>query len=213
MLVNFFGKTKKWDEKNLHHHLISRWMRTRWTQLWQKLMSTTTGRWTSASSSWWCTSRWTSFERIDQARTQVGSTDTMEEMRIAFRCSLLITSSFSLKPSSHQGFWHGRWWKDLQRRVPRVHAQLWRALLGGGHRADDQAGRPRRQRSYSKIYWIIEEKINLQWNDNSWSGFIDFEEFVRMLTMDDDEGGLEGNTHARMVGTPNRMARSLDLMQ
>ena len=36
--------------------------------------------------------------------SQVGSTDTMEEMRIAFRCSLLITSSFSLKPSSHQGF-------------------------------------------------------------------------------------------------------------
>ena len=62
---------------------------------------------------------------------------------------------------------------------------------------------------------FLEEDIELMIRlaDLDDNGFIDFEEFVRMLTMDEEEGGLEGNTHARMVGTPNRMARSLDLMQ
>merc|ERR1712192_41987 len=62
---------------------------------------------------------------------------------------------------------------------------------------------------------FLEEDIELMIRlaDLDDNGFIDFEEFVRMLTMDEEEGGMEGNTHARMVGTPNRMARSLDLMQ
>ena len=102
---------------------------------------------------------------------QVGKTDTMEEMRIAFRFNLFRTFGIEniciifkvpqstykhLKVSRHtskdldlvflKGLWHWRWRKDLQRRVPCVHAQLRRALPGGGHRADDQAGRPRRQR-------------------------------------------------------------------
>ena len=66
---------------------------TRWTQSWQKSTLTTMERWTSVSSYWWCTSRSVFHHLVDQARNQVGSTDTMEEMRIAFRCQTLLKFS------------------------------------------------------------------------------------------------------------------------
>ena len=49
---------------------------------------------------------------------------------------------------------------------------------------------------------FLEEDIELMIRlaDLDDNGFIDFEEFVRMLTMDELE--LEGNTHARICSTP-----------
>ena len=50
---------------------------------------------------------------------------------------------------------------------------------------------------------FLEEDIELMIRlaDLDDNGFIDFEEFVRMLTMDELES-MEGNTHARICGTP-----------
>ena len=50
---------------------------------------------------------------------------------------------------------------------------------------------------------FLEEDIELMIRlaDLDDNGFIDFEEFVRMLTMDEEEF-LEENTHKRICGTP-----------
>ena len=50
---------------------------------------------------------------------------------------------------------------------------------------------------------FLEEDIELMIRlaDLDDNGVIDFQEFVRMLTMDELES-LEGNTHARICGTP-----------
>ena len=50
---------------------------------------------------------------------------------------------------------------------------------------------------------FLEEDIELmiRLTDLDDNGFIDFEEFVRMLTMDEEEF-LEENTHTRICGTP-----------
>ena len=112
----------------------------------------------------------------------------MEEMRIAFRCSCnIFPSSFF--------FLHTRAFDtDGDGKISKEEFRV--CMLNFGER-------------------FLEEDIELMIRlaDLDDNGFIDFEEFVRILTMDEEEGGMEGNTHARMVGTPNRMARSLDLMQ
>ena len=50
---------------------------------------------------------------------------------------------------------------------------------------------------------FLEEDIELMIRlaDLDDNGFIDFEEFVRMLTMD-ELASMEGNTDARICGTP-----------
>jgi len=66
---------------------------------------------------------------------------------------------------------------------------------------------------------FLEEDIELMIRlaDLDDNGFIDFEEFVRMLTMDELELELEGNTHARICSTPvstpghRRPGRSWDM--
>merc|ERR1712080_620602 len=51
---------------------------------------------------------------------------------------------------------------------------------------------------------FVEEDIELMIRlaDHDKDGFIDFREFVRMLTMDEESDSMEQNTHARIVGTP-----------
>jgi len=92
---------------------------------------------------------------------QVGNTDTMEEMRIAFR-------AFDT---------------DGDGKISKEEFRV--CMLNFGER-------------------FLEEDIELMIRlaDLDDNGFIDFEEFVRMLTMDEEEGSMEGNTHARICGTP-----------
>jgi len=91
---------------------------------------------------------------------QVGNTDTMEEMRIAFR-------AFDT---------------DGDGKISKEEFRV--CMLNFGER-------------------FLEEDIELMIRlaDLDDNGFIDFEEFVRMLTMDELES-MEGNTHARICGTP-----------
>merc|ERR1719431_1407094 len=101
-------------------------------------------------------------EFIVMMHNQVGSSDTMEEMRIAFR-------AFDT---------------DGDGRISKEEFRV--CMLNFGER-------------------FLEEDIELMVRlaDHDDNGFIDFEEFVRMLTMDEEEGGggVAGNTHSRMVAS------------
>jgi len=115
-------------------------------------------------------------EFILMMHKQVGSTDTMEEMRIAFR-------AFDT---------------DGDGKISKEEFRV--CMLNFGER-------------------FLEEDIELMIRlaDLDDNGFIDFEEFVRMLTMDELELELEGNTHARICSTPvstpchRRLDRSWDM--
>jgi len=108
-------------------------------------------------------------EFIVMMHGQVGSTDTMEEMRIAFR-------AFDT---------------DGDGRVSKEEFRL--CMLNYGER-------------------FMEEDIELMIRlaDLDDNGYIDFREFVRMLTAEEEES-MEHNTHDRIKGTPSATARNKPL--